>query len=150
RRARTGVSCMGTCWVGEGNPCPYEKPPPESTLQYPLTDRSNQENQTPLPDSIDAGDSNKIFPNRSSGFALGTGVILRVLQGDWHEDQIALRGTRTYVARLVQGPVQQAPMLHLHPDAAYLITGGLWGLGLECAHWLATRGARHLVLLGRS
>jgi acyl transferase domain-containing protein/NADPH:quinone reductase-like Zn-dependent oxidoreductase/NAD(P)-dependent dehydrogenase (short-subunit alcohol dehydrogenase family)/acyl carrier protein len=35
-------------------------------------------------------------------------------------------------------------------DATYLITGGLGGLGLKVARWLADRGARHLVLLGRS
>lgn len=78
-------------------------------------------------------------------------LLLRVLQGDWHEDQLALRGARTYVARMGQGsPAPEVRVLHLHPDATYLITGGLWGLGLECARWLATRGARHLVLLGRS
>ena len=35
-------------------------------------------------------------------------------------------------------------------DGTYLITGGLGGLGLEVAGWLAGRGARHLALLGRS
>ncbi|MBP7570508.1 MAG: SDR family NAD(P)-dependent oxidoreductase, partial [Acidobacteria bacterium] len=34
-------------------------------------------------------------------------------------------------------------------DAAYLVTGGLGGLGLLVAGWLAARGARHLVLAGR-
>ena len=33
--------------------------------------------------------------------------------------------------------------------ATYLITGGLGGLGLACARWLARLGARHLVLLSR-
>ena len=35
-------------------------------------------------------------------------------------------------------------------DGTYLITGGLGGFGLSTAQWLAARGARHLVLLGRS
>jgi myxalamid-type polyketide synthase MxaB len=35
-------------------------------------------------------------------------------------------------------------------DGAYLITGGLGGLGLRIARWLVDHGARHLVLLGRS
>ncbi len=43
--------------------------------------------------------------------------------------------------------------IHAHglirPDATYLITGGLTGLGLECARWLAEDGAKHLVLVGR-
>jgi NADPH:quinone reductase-like Zn-dependent oxidoreductase/acyl carrier protein len=35
-------------------------------------------------------------------------------------------------------------------DASYLLSGGLGALGLHAADWLASRGARHLVLLGRS
>jgi NADP-dependent 3-hydroxy acid dehydrogenase YdfG/acyl carrier protein len=39
--------------------------------------------------------------------------------------------------------------LTLHPDATYLIAGGLGGFGLTVARWMVERGARHLVLLGR-
>ncbi len=35
-------------------------------------------------------------------------------------------------------------------DGTYLITGGLRGLGLLVARWLADKGARHLVLMGRN
>ncbi|MEA2857633.1 MAG: phthiocerol/phenolphthiocerol synthesis type-I polyketide synthase [Methylobacteriaceae bacterium] len=35
-------------------------------------------------------------------------------------------------------------------DKTILITGGLGGFGLETARWLVDRGARHLVLVGRS
>jgi acyl transferase domain-containing protein/acyl carrier protein/phospholipid N-methyltransferase len=35
-------------------------------------------------------------------------------------------------------------------DAAYLITGGLGGIGLKVAEWMASRGAGHLILAGRS
>ncbi|UMP06979.1 SDR family NAD(P)-dependent oxidoreductase [Amycolatopsis sp. EV170708-02-1] len=38
----------------------------------------------------------------------------------------------------------------VRPQATYLITGGLGGLGLEVARWLALNGATHLVLVGRS
>jgi acyl transferase domain-containing protein/NADPH:quinone reductase-like Zn-dependent oxidoreductase/acyl carrier protein len=38
----------------------------------------------------------------------------------------------------------------LDPQGTYLITGGLRGLGLMTAQWLVERGARHLVLTGRS
>jgi acyl transferase domain-containing protein/NADPH:quinone reductase-like Zn-dependent oxidoreductase/acyl carrier protein len=34
-------------------------------------------------------------------------------------------------------------------DRSHLITGGLGGFGIEAARWLADRGARHLVLVGR-
>ena len=35
-------------------------------------------------------------------------------------------------------------------DATYLVTGGLGGIGLAMARWLVERGARHLLLLGRT
>jgi len=38
----------------------------------------------------------------------------------------------------------------LRDDATYLITGGLNGFGLSTAKWLVARGARYLVLMGRS
>ncbi|PRP97907.1 Phthiocerol synthesis polyketide synthase type I PpsC [Enhygromyxa salina] len=37
----------------------------------------------------------------------------------------------------------------LSADASYLISGGLGGLGLALARWMADQGAGHLVLLGR-
>ncbi|MGH6798126.1 MAG: SDR family NAD(P)-dependent oxidoreductase, partial [Roseiarcus sp.] len=36
------------------------------------------------------------------------------------------------------------------PDKTHLVTGGCGGFGLATARWLAERGARHLVLAGRS
>lgn len=41
------------------------------------------------------------------------------------------------------------PELGIHQAASYLITGGLGGLGLEVAKWLADQGAGRLVLMGR-
>jgi NADP-dependent 3-hydroxy acid dehydrogenase YdfG/acyl carrier protein len=35
------------------------------------------------------------------------------------------------------------------PEATYLITGGLGGIGRAAAAWMIERGAKHLVLLGR-
>ena len=52
---------------------------------------------------------------------------------------------------------QQQPAVHregvaaqFEPDATYLITGGLGGIGLATASWMVERGVKHLVLLGRS
>ncbi len=42
-----------------------------------------------------------------------------------------------------------ASRLTLLQDATYLVSGGLTGFGLKSAQWLASKGARHLVLLGR-
>jgi phthiocerol/phenolphthiocerol synthesis type-I polyketide synthase C len=46
-------------------------------------------------------------------------------------------------------PLESAPN-PIRPDGTYLVTGGLSGLGLETARWMAGKGARHLVLAGRS
>jgi myxalamid-type polyketide synthase MxaB len=48
---------------------------------------------------------------------------------------------------IVTHPAQQDVIIQSH--ASYLITGGLGGLGLEVAKWLAKQGAGHLVLMGR-
>jgi len=45
------------------------------------------------------------------------------------------------------GPVEP---LAFRADASYLITGGLAGIGLLTAEWMVERGARHVVLAGRS
>ncbi|MGI5478710.1 SDR family NAD(P)-dependent oxidoreductase [Streptomyces lavendofoliae] len=39
--------------------------------------------------------------------------------------------------------------LELDPHGTYLVTGGLAGFGAATARWLASRGARHLALVGR-
>jgi acyl transferase domain-containing protein/surfactin synthase thioesterase subunit/acyl carrier protein len=40
--------------------------------------------------------------------------------------------------------------IELNPEGAYVITGGLGGIGLKLAHWAISRGARGIVLVGRS
>jgi NAD(P)-dependent dehydrogenase (short-subunit alcohol dehydrogenase family)/acyl carrier protein len=83
------------------------------------------------------------------------------------EDQVGYRGSVRHVARLVrsQNPQPQMTTTGARPantisgaqtegmvvrsEATYLITGGLGGIGLLMAQWLASRGARHLVLMGR-
>ncbi|WP_343709350.1 acyltransferase domain-containing protein, partial [Mycobacterium sp.] len=64
---------------------------------------------------------------------------------------LALRGGEFFapVLKPVSGePVRQP--LRCRPDAAYLITGGLGALGLLTAGWLADRGARRVILAGRT
>ncbi len=48
-----------------------------------------------------------------------------------------------------QGKNETSDTLTIRPDACYLITGGLGGLGRHFARWLGTQGARFLVLNGR-
>ncbi|MFE4022777.1 type I polyketide synthase [Streptomyces sp. NPDC059101] len=66
--------------------------------------------------------------------------------------RIGYDGHLRHVEALTPGtaPPQPENGVRLRPDAAYLITGGLGGLGLAAARMLSEAGARHLVLLGRT
>ncbi len=75
-----------------------------------------------------------------------------LIRADRSEDEIAFRNGRRLVLRLPRcetGEKQGRPAV-TRGDGNYLITGGLTGLGLATARWLAETGARHLVLTGRS
>ena len=68
------------------------------------------------------------------------------------ESQVLLRGGERLVGRLVPYRTvlpASGGKPRLDPAGSYLITGGLGGLGLKVAAWLAAQGARHLVLCGR-
>ncbi len=78
---------------------------------------------------------------------------VRLLGEIWEpdgEDQLAFRGGKRYVARLVRSSKPEPQPLRLQADSTYLITGGLGSLGLRVARWMVEQGARHLVLIGRS
>ncbi len=82
-------------------------------------------------------------------------ALTREVLGDSPEQELAWRGDARLAARLVRGalaPRDRAATLPARPraDGGYLITGGLGGLGLRVAAWLAERGAGHLALLSRS
>ncbi|XVQ82172.1 type I polyketide synthase [Microbispora siamensis] len=72
------------------------------------------------------------------------------IRADDTETEIALRGGRRYASRLRQRELPPPRPIPVGPDATYLIVGGLGGVGLLTAEWLAEHGARHLVLAGRS
>ncbi|MGD9547405.1 MAG: SDR family NAD(P)-dependent oxidoreductase [Candidatus Krumholzibacteriia bacterium] len=77
-------------------------------------------------------------------------LLIETLGASDGEDQVAIRGGRRWVARLV--PVAEEPSGRIEPDpqGTYLITGGLGAVGLRAARRLAERGAGTLVLTGRS
>ncbi|MET0792004.1 MAG: SDR family NAD(P)-dependent oxidoreductase, partial [Polyangiaceae bacterium] len=62
------------------------------------------------------------------------------------EDAFRFMGQGKHTGKIV---LTQRRSPEVRPDATYLVTGGLGGLGLLCARSLIERGARHLVLLGR-
>ncbi len=70
--------------------------------------------------------------------------------GGHDEDVVAVRDGVVSVPRLCPGgTVPDVPPVICRPDGTYLVTGGLGALGREVASWLATRGARRIVLAGR-
>ena len=86
----------------------------------------------------------------ASAFAAGAALAAACSMVD-DEDQVAFREGERYVARLTPTDASSLPRRELlwRPDGAYLLTGGFGGIGLEVARWLARRGARRLILLGR-
>ncbi|ROP35695.1 acyl transferase domain-containing protein [Saccharothrix texasensis] len=68
---------------------------------------------------------------------------------DRAEDQVAVRAAGVLGRRLVRAPLAGAPKRAWAPRGTALVTGGTGGVGAHVARWLADRGARHLVLVGR-
>jgi len=85
-----------------------------------------------------------------------TEILLSEIANPDGEDQIAWRQGQRYALRLAYADVGAqyiAPLqthAHIQPDAAYLITGGMGGIGAQVARWLAEQGARNLVLMART
>lgn len=81
----------------------------------------------------------RVFPARESVGAM------RLMQQSGHIGKII-------VTPPGKGEIRVAPLclFKAAPDKTHLVTGGLNGFGLETARWLVERGARHLVLVGRS
>ncbi|GAA1988376.1 SDR family NAD(P)-dependent oxidoreductase [Amycolatopsis minnesotensis] len=79
-----------------------------------------------------------------------TADLVRELVADQAEDESAWRDghrfTRTLTRAALSTSDEAPPVVR---DGAYLITGGLGGLGLAAARWLAERGATRIVLSGR-
>jgi len=77
-------------------------------------------------------------------------LLLEQINHPDEEDHFSFRDGQWYIARLVGKQISK-PVLapHFKPDATYLITGGLGGLGLTVARWMVMRGARYLLLVGR-
>ncbi|WP_265049876.1 SDR family NAD(P)-dependent oxidoreductase, partial [Amycolatopsis mediterranei] len=70
------------------------------------------------------------------------------VRADGPDDEIAWRGGTRYTRRLIRPTLDDAAREPVR-DGAYIVTGGLGGLGLAAAKWLAARGATRLVLNSR-
>ncbi|MDB4385351.1 LLM class flavin-dependent oxidoreductase, partial [Opitutaceae bacterium] len=78
-------------------------------------------------------------------------ALAEVLTRAGGEDQLARREGQWWSARLVQASASAtAQSFAAKPDATYVVTGGLNGVGWEVARWLKENGAKHLLLMARS
>ncbi len=77
--------------------------------------------------------------------------IISVITNVEKEDYLVLGENNIYVPRLKQVAANENnKTLQLNPDSCYLITGGLGALGLQVAQLLVEKGAKNLLLVGRS
>ncbi|MEO8209648.1 MAG: beta-ketoacyl reductase, partial [bacterium] len=75
--------------------------------------------------------------------------LIDEINSDSEEDQVAYRNGKRYVARLKRKNIQPAQEIIVDDKSTYLITGGLGGLGILTAKFLADNGAKHIALIGR-
>ena len=78
--------------------------------------------------------------------------LLALLHSNTSETEVAIRNGQMRYSRLAHYPLQtdDGQTLSLDRQGAYVITGGLNGLGLLTAEWLISKGASKLILIGRS
>lgn len=77
-------------------------------------------------------------------------IILKVISDSSGEDHWAIRNQQAFVARLTKHFPEPSTLKQLDSEGTYIITGGLGYLGLHTAEWMVEKGARNLLLLGRS
>ena len=77
--------------------------------------------------------------------AAETAEAYRLMQQSGHVGKLVVRPPA--VADIT---VRARHAFQVSPDKIHLITGGFGGFGIETARWLVARGARHLMLMGRS
>lgn len=112
-----------------GDVIPTERPTVGATLQAVVQDFASGAYK-PLPHTdFDLGNAEQAFRLMAQAGHIGK-IVLTVREPSY--------------------PIEPRDTPVVRPDATYLITGGLGGFGLAVADWLIRRGARHLVLMGRT
>jgi acyl transferase domain-containing protein len=71
-----------------------------------------------------------------------------LLQADWREDQLALRGGQCYALRLKPYPplTQASGSPAFSPHGIYFVTGAFGALGRAVVQWMAKANVRHIAL----
>jgi len=75
-------------------------------------------------------------------------ILYKILKPE-QERCVLLREGVQYIEQLYAAPCSPTNTLKLRNDGAYIITGGLGGLGLKSAAWLVNNGVKHIILISR-
>ncbi len=73
----------------------------------------------------------------------------RLMSRSAHTGKLVLRFPGQRADSLPARSAESATAFTIHAEGAYLVTGGLGGIGATVSSWLVDKGARHLVLTGR-
>lgn len=121
-------------------------------IRYDLVDLMNVAQQQPqlvqhlLQRLMDKFQSGELQPLPQTTFSTENLVAaFRMMQQAQHTGKIVVAHTSTNKEQKLETALNS-----IYPQATYLITGGMGGLGLEVAESLAKKGAKYLVLLGRT
>ena len=76
-------------------------------------------------------------------------LLFSEIQNNDGEDQVAYRKGKRLAPRLLHARKPEAQGDPINKLGTILVTGGLGGLGLQVASWMAKQGATHMVLTGR-
>ncbi len=77
-------------------------------------------------------------------------TVISIINNFEQEDYLVLRQNHIYLPRLTQVKSVKHKSPVVNSDSCYLITGGLGALGLQVTQLLVEKGAKHLLLMGRS
>ncbi|KAI2942232.1 hypothetical protein CBS147321_5394 [Aspergillus niger] len=105
-----------------------------------------QESLGPVVEMVTAGTLQPAWPLQE--FTLSSAEeAFRLMQSGKNVGKLVINMTPT---DLVQTSIRHVPRYSFPPEATYLIAGGLGGLGRSAARWMASMGAKNLILLSRS
>lgn len=78
----------------------------------------------------------------------GNNILAKILEPNG-EHCVAVRNGIQYIEQLAPVEKEVYEPVVFRGDGAFLITGGIGGLGLKSANWAVTKGAKHLILMSR-
>lgn len=119
---------------------PATQSPTQHALEYAakVSEAGINDSSRDQPTEYEAEDSTAIFTHLQTASEKET-IVVNLTESS----TVNVRKTKSY-------GTESTGIDRLDPEATYVIAGGLGGLGRSIARWLASHGARFLILLSRS